>query len=260
MACAPLLLAEQASPLDRAYRQMYNLDFNGAHKTIAEWNKVAPEDPLGPASDAAAYLFTEFDRLHILQGEFFTHDENFRTEQQLTPNPQTVAAFQSQITNAETLAEKALSKDARDTNALFAKALALGLRSDYEGLVEKKYMSSLSNTKAGRTTAEKLLTIDPHYYDAWLAIGVENYMLSLKPMAVRWLLRLTGNQTDRVAGVEKLKITAEKGRYLRPFARLLIAVAALREHDIPRAKQLLKELRDEFPGNHLYASELARLN
>ena len=126
MACAPLLLAEQASPLDRAYRQMYNLDFNGAHKTIAEWNKVAPEDPLGPASDAAAYLFTEFDRLHILQGEFFTHDENFRTEQQLTPNPQTVAAFQSQITNAETLAEKALSKDARDTNALFAKALALG--------------------------------------------------------------------------------------------------------------------------------------
>ena len=260
MASAPLLPAEQPTLLDRAYRQMYNLDFNGAHKTIAEYAKVAPDDPLAPASDAAAYLFTEFDRLHILQGEFFTHDENFRTQQQLTPNPQTVAAFQSQITHAESLAEKALRKNEKDTNALFAKALALGLKSDYEGLVEKKYMSSLSNTKAGRLTAEKLLSIDPNYHDAWLAIGVENYMLSLKPMAVRWLLRLAGNQTDRVASVEKLKITAEKGRYLRPFARLLIAVAALREHDIPRAKQLLKELRDEFPGNHLYASELARLN
>ena len=239
---------------------MYNLDFNGAHKTIAEWTNVAPEDPLGPASDAAAYLFTEFDRLHILQGEFFTHDENFRTQQQLSPNPKIVAAFQGQIAQAETLAEKALGKNGNDTNALFAKALALGLRSDYEGLVEKKYMSSLANTKAGRFTAEKLLSIDPNYYDAWLAIGVENYMLSLKPMAVRWLLRMAGNQTDRLAGVEKLKITAEKGRYLRPFARLLIAVAALRERDIPRAKQLLTELRDEFPGNHLYASELARLN
>ena len=239
---------------------MYNLDFNGAHKTIAEWTNIAPEDPLGPASDAAAYLFTEFDRLHILQGEFFTHDENFRTQQQLSPNPKIVAAFQGQIAQAETLAEKALGKNGNDTNALFAKALALGLRSDYEGLVEKKYMSSLANTKAGRFTAEKLLSIDPNYYDAWLAIGVENYMLSLKPMAVRWLLRMAGNQTDRLAGVEKLKITAEKGRYLRPFARLLIAVAALRERDIPRAKQLLTELRDEFPGNHLYASELARLN
>ena len=259
MASVPLL-ATEPTLLDRAYRQMYNLDFNGAHKTIAELTKVAPDDPLAPASDAAAYLFTEFDRLHILQGEFFTHDENFRTQRQLSPNPQTVAAFQSQITKAENLAEKALGKNGNDTNALFAKALASGLRSDYEGLVEKKYVSSLSNSKAGRTTAEKLLSIDPHYYDAWLAIGVENYMLSLKPMAVRWLLRMTGNQTDRVAGVEKLKITAEKGRYLRPFARLLIAVAALREHDIPRAKQLLTELRDEFPGNQLYASELARLH
>ena len=254
------MLAQKPTLLDRAYRQMYNLDFNGAHKTIAEWTNIAPEDPLGPASDAAAYLFTEFDRLHILQGEFFTHDENFRTQQQLSPNPKIVAAFQGQIAQAETLAEKALGKNGNDTNALFAKALALGLRSDYEGLVEKKYMSSLANTKAGRFTAEKLLSIDPNYYDAWLAIGVENYMLSLKPMAVRWLLRMAGNQTDRLAGVEKLKITAEKGRYLRPFARLLIAVAALRERDIPRAKQLLTELRDEFPGNHLYASELARLN
>ena len=255
-----LMSAQQPTLLDKAYRQMYNLDFSGAHKTIADWSKIAPADPLGPASDAAAYLFDEFDRLHILQGEFFTHDENFRTQQKLTPDPKVVDAFQKQLAIAEKLADSAIAKNGQDTNALFAKALSLGLRSDYEGLVEKKYMSSLANTKKGRFTAEKLLSIDPNYHDAWLAIGVENYMLSLKPMAVRWLLRMAGNQTDRVAGVEKLKITAEKGRYLKPFARLLIAVAALREKDIPRAKLLLKELRDEFPGNHLYASELARLN
>ncbi len=33
---------------------------------------------------------------------------------------------------------------------------------------------------------------------------------------------------DRNQGIERLRITAEKGNYLKPYARLLLAVAALR--------------------------------
>ena len=43
-------------------------------------------------------------------------------------------------------------------------------------------------------------------------------MLSLKPAPVRWLLRLGGAQTDKMEGIQKLQLTAEKGRYLRPYA------------------------------------------
>ncbi len=57
---------------------MYNLDFEGAHRTFAQWQQQHPEDPLGPVSDAAAYLFGEFDRLHILQSQFFIDDSSFR--------------------------------------------------------------------------------------------------------------------------------------------------------------------------------------
>ena len=63
--------------------------------------------------------------------------------------------------------------------------------------------------------------------DAYLAVGVENYMLSLKPAPVRWILHMTGAQTDKETGVRQLKLTAEGGRYLRPYARLLLAVAAV---------------------------------
>jgi len=51
---------------------MYNLDFDGAHQTFAAWERSHPDDPLGPVSNAAAYLFAEFDRLHILESELFT--------------------------------------------------------------------------------------------------------------------------------------------------------------------------------------------
>lgn len=249
----------EPSLVDAAFRRMYDLDFEGAHRALAEWMRLHPDDPLGPAADAAAHLFTEFDRLRILQSEFFTNDSGFLAQGRLAPNPVEARAFEQRLAQARQLASSALVKSPKDTNALFAQLLVYGLRSDYDGLIEKKYLSSLTTTKQGRQLAEKLLAVDDGYADAWLAIGVENYLLSLKPLPVRWFLRLYGNSTDKELGLEKLRITAEKGRYLRPFAQLLLAVASLRDRDVAQGRRILESLQAEFPHNHLYREELARL-
>ena len=62
-AAAPLACAE--TPLEQGYRAMYNMDFAEAHRVFETWSREHPRDAVAPASDAAAYLFTEFDRLHI---------------------------------------------------------------------------------------------------------------------------------------------------------------------------------------------------
>jgi hypothetical protein len=54
-------------------------------------------------------------------------------------------------------------------------------------------------------------------------------------------------------------VTAAKGHYLAPYARLLLAVAALRDHDRLQARALLSSLAEEFPRNPLYRKELARI-
>jgi len=253
-------VAVAACCLDEGFAQMYNLDFPAAHRIFGEWIKAHPDDPVGPAADAAAYLFAEFDRLRILQSEFFLQDDNFRTVRRLSADPAVQKSFETQLAKADELAKVAISKNPADTNAMFAGVLLLGLRADYQGLIEKRYLASLATTRAGRAAAERLLAVDAQYHDAWLAIGVENYLFSLKPLPLRWLLQLAGNATDRDVGLEKLRITAEKGRYFKPFAELLLAVAALRANDEGRAKAILKSLRDRFPHNHLYAEELARLD
>lgn len=99
----------------------------------------------------------------------------------------------------------------------------------------------------------------PDCYDADLAVGVENYLLSLKPLPLRWLLRLGGAGVDENAGIEDLRITAVKGRYLLPYARLLLALAALRDRDAVTARQMLTWLATEFPNNDLYWKELVKL-
>lgn len=252
--CAAALAAQSRS-LEEGYRQMYNMEFTQAHATFHEWERVHPEDPMGPASDAAAYLFSEFDRLHILQAEFFIHDQHFITDHKLTPDPGLKRDFEASLDAARKLA----SRTPNEPNSMFATILANGLHSDYLALIEKRYGASLKEMKAGRMMAERLLAANSTYYDAWVAVGVENYMLSIKALPLRWLLQLTGAETDRAVGLEKLRLVAEKGHYLAPFARLLLAVAALRDHDTTRARDLLTGLTREFPRNPLYAQELARL-
>ena len=248
-----------SSVLDLGYRQMYNLQFEEAHQAFQHWGQTHPYDPMGPTSDAAAYLFAEFDRLGVLQAELFVHDEKFQQRQTGKPDPVAKKALEQALVNSDQLADAILRYSPQDSNALLAKVLNLGLRADYLALVEKRDLASLSYMKSAGVLAEKLLAFNPTCYDAYLAVGVENYMLSLTPAPVRWLLRLYGAGTDKEQGLKKLQLTAKKGHYLLPYARLLLAVAALRDKNHDQAKELLAGLAQEFPNNPLYRKELSRL-
>ncbi len=155
----------------------------------------------------------------------------FRRLPKLQPDPGVRAAFDEELKKAGQLSDAILERMPQDADALFARILALGLRADYESLIERRDLDALKVIKTSRASAEKLLTIEPDYYDAYLAVGVENYLLSLKPAPVRWFLEIGGAETDRDRGIEDLRLTAEKGHYLSPYARLLLGVAALREKD-----------------------------
>ena len=239
---------------------MYNLQFEEAHRTFNGWEQLHPDDPLGPASDAAAFLFSELDRLGVLQWELFLDDEKFKQTRKLTPDPATRQAFDKALAMSERLADDVLARSPQDRNALLAKIMDQGLRSDYLALIEKRYLASLGYMRKARIFADKLLAMDPSCYDAYLAIGVENYVLGLKPAPVRWVLRVFGAQTDKDRGIEKLRLTAEKGHYLLPLAQLMLAVAALRDKNRKQARELLLGLARQFPNNTLYRRELDRLH
>ena len=101
-------------------------------------------------------------------------------------------SFNERIDQADRLADTALQKSNVDARALFVKTLTHGLRADYVALIDGNGVKALSYTKAGRIYAERLLAADPQAFDAYLGQGVENYLLSLKPIALRVLLRLPG--------------------------------------------------------------------
>uniref|UniRef100_A0A7V4XTK2 Lipoprotein n=1 Tax=Acidobacterium capsulatum TaxID=33075 RepID=A0A7V4XTK2_9BACT len=253
-------LAAHADPvLEHGYGQMYNVNFAGAHQTFDAYIQAHPDDPMGPVSDAAAYLFAELDRLGILDLRLFADNSRFSHRKRPTPNPAVQQKFQARIDEAKRLAAAALSKNPKDVSALLASTLADGLQSDYAALILKHDLDALRFSNRATVLAQKTLAVDPHCYDAYLAVGIENYLLGIKPAPVRWVLSWTGAQTNASAGVRELRLAAAHGHYLAPFARLLLAVADIRQKNYAGARDLLLGLSQEFPANPLYRREYQRI-
>ncbi len=248
------------NPLDDGYRDMYNLRFLDAHIKFQDWMKAHPDDPMGPVSDGAAWLFSEFERLHIIDVQLFANQSKFDSRSSLTPDPAVRKAFDDRLNQASNLADLALKKNAKDARALYVKTLVSGMRSDYALMIDKKDLNALNYSKDASAWSKQALAADPHMYDAYLASGVENYMLSLKWAPLRWLLNWTGAGTNREEGLRLLRLTATQGYYLAPFARMMLAVAALRENKPQEARAILIELKKEFPMNALYDRELALIH
>ena len=245
--------------LDRGFHLLYDLDFAGAHQVFFSWQAEHPDDPLGPASDAAGLLFSEFNRLGVLESQFYASDDAFAARKKLSPNPAVRERFNAALEQAESRARARLAVDPKDRDALFAMTLSSGLRADYAALIEKRNLASLHYTREASAWALQLLAVDPHCYDAHLATGFSKYIVGSMAAPVRWFLRLGGVAGNKSEGISELQLTAEHGRYLAPFARILLAIAYVREKDPDRARQILSSLRDEFPGNPLFTREIARL-
>src|ERR1700748_80207 len=60
--------------------------------------------------------------------------------------------------------------------------------------------AALRYTRQGRQFAEVLLKQRPDDYDAYLAVGVENYLSGIKPAPIRRLLSADGVETDKAHG------------------------------------------------------------
>src|SRR5271163_2912144 len=99
------------SPLEHGFSGLYNLDFAGAQRDFTAWQQLHPEDPVGPVSEAAGCLFSEFNRLGGLEGQLYENDDVFVGRPKLTPDPTVRERFLGAIRRAENLSRTRLTKD-----------------------------------------------------------------------------------------------------------------------------------------------------
>jgi hypothetical protein len=243
--------------LEAAFNHMYALKFAEARVEIAAYQKLHPTDALGKAAEAASYLFEEFEEKGVLTSAFFLDDKRFLGGIEGSPEKNRNPNFMEANRLAREMAQERLRMYARDPDPLLVLSIADGMESNYDALIEKKQLASLSMLKQADAEATKVLSIDPSAQDAYVSLGSANYVIGCLPSYKRAFLWFGGVHGDKQRGIEQMREAATGGHFLRPFAQIMLALAHEREHQYREASALLAQLQKEFPENPHFAAELA---
>ena len=258
--CLPALAAEPEN-IDTAVQRMYDFNFPASQEILSRYVAQHPEDPLPYAFRASAYLFKELDRMSILESEFLTDDNRIaEKKKKLDPDPATRKSFLQAVSDTESRSNTVLKANPNDIRALFAMSIAQGVATDYMAFVEKRQIASLSVAKRSNSYAQRLLKLDPKFYDAYLTCGISEYMVGSLPFFVKWFVHFDNIEGDKKRGVDRLILVAREGHYFKPFSKILLATIALREKRPRDAQRFLQELATQYPENPLFRKELDKLN
>jgi hypothetical protein len=88
-----------------------------------------------------------------------------------------------------------------------------------------------------------------------MALGAASYIVGSLPAYKRAFAWVGGVKGDRERGMRQLEMASRQGRFLKAYAKMLLALALLREKQGSRAVRLLDELIAEYPRSPLFARE-----
>ncbi len=245
---------ELSAGFDLLYRQR----FAEAREAFASWESRNPQEPFGQVAIAAAYLFEELSRQGVLTSDFFLNEKKFLHGIEGSPDSERMSHFRDAIARACELARERQKTNPKDGEALLALTLAAGMESDAESILQKRHLAGLKSMKKANGYAKELLAQYPDATDAYVATGIANYVIGSQSGSTRFALWFGGIHGDKKLGMEQVARTVEDGRYLRPFAKIILALAARREKQDTLAQRLFGELTKQYPDNEQFASEYAK--
>jgi hypothetical protein len=247
--------------LDEVVQHMYDFDFPSTYELLDRYIAAHPQDALPYAFRASAYLFSELDRLGILESEFLIDDNRIiEKKAPLSPDPAIRTRFLQALEDTRTRAERALRANPSDRDALFAMSISQGVATDYMAFVEKRQISSLSAARKSNDYAQRLLRADPKFVDAYMTAGLSEYMIGSLPFFIRWFVHFDNVSGSKERGKQNLELVSREGHYFRAFAKILLGIISLREKRPKEAQKLLVDLNHQYPTNPLFQKELVKLN
>ncbi len=244
--------------VDLVFDRLYNFDFPASQAVARAYSQQRPDDPLGHASLTASYLFSEMNRLQVFDKDMF-REEKMSGEQAKQIAQEARRGFEDALNKAKSTAAEALGRNPNDTNALLALVIATGAERDFAALVEKRLKDSYFAAKASQDYALRLQKIDPKASDAWFTRGFSEYLVGSVPFVIRWIMKIDQVTGDKKKGVEYMERCAQSGKYLRPFAQMMLASIYQKEKRTKDTRRLLEAFAAEYPKNETVRRELEKL-
>jgi hypothetical protein len=224
--------ADQA--IRRAMNATYNLDLAEARRAARSLQGTHPDHPVGFLLEAETYWWeSQIDPTRDdIEKQFFTIQDK------------TIA-----------IGEKALKAKKYPTIEIQAYlASAWGSKARFRLTQSGVGYRTVMDGKTAHNYAEEVYKADPKYTDILVGIGAYNYFTGRIPAILKPLAFLLGASGDPVLGLQQLRTAAEKGRYARTEAKIVLFTALMKDGAYADSFKVLQGLMSDYPANHaLYA-------
>jgi tetratricopeptide (TPR) repeat protein len=241
--------------LDAGFVHFYNNEYDQALEIFEQQVKANPQDATCYNAVAQAILYREMYRDGALESQLVTGSNAFLRRSKMNVSAQDKTRFNEVTRRAISLSESILKRNPKDVDALYAIAVAHGLRANFLFLVDKAWMQALRECITSRKANDRILELDPGFVDAHLIHGISEYVVSCLPVYLRMLGAINGFHADKEGGIRQLQLVATSGVRNRFDAAILLAVIYRRDRRPNDAIPLLKMLARTFPRNYLFPLE-----
>ena len=244
----------------KGFEDFYNLDYDKSIKEFETVMQAHPDDPFVVNHVLSAVIFKELYKIGALDTEAYA-TESFLNKKYLQPlDPKVHDRVNQLSTHAIELCDARLNTNPNDTNALYARGVAKGLRSTYMGMAEHAWFAALRNAIGARHDHERVLELDPKYIDAKISVGVDLYVIGSLSWPARVAGSVAGLSGNKQKGLDYLRdVVAHGSPEVAWDAKIALALFLRREQKYDEALQIVGGMNQAFPRNFLVATEYAHL-
>ena len=238
------------------FEALYNLDYEGARRRFNEMTRLFPDHPAGYQFLAAGLWLKTLNESRRLQASLY-NNEGFYKEKDDQADPKVVAEFRDLTRKVKELCEARLKRNPNDEDALYYLGAVEGLKAAWGSMVERSFMSALTNGKDSVEHHRDLVKIDPNYTDAKVTIGMYDYVVGTLPPLYKLGATFLGYRGSRKRGLATLEQVAREGKWARDDAKSLLIALLKRENRFRDAYNYANELALKYPRNYLFKMEAA---
>lgn len=241
---------------EAGFVSIYNLDYPAARVTFERMVEIEPGHPAGHFYIASYHWLSTLDSMRRLQIGLYNRDAFYMGKDDKV-DPRLDRQFRDAAQKAIDVAQARVAASPKDAEALYYLGAAFGLRASYEATVVRRFGPAMRDATKGVKYHRMVVQIDPSYADAYLSIGLYDYIVGTLPWPVKLLLAIGGVRGNRRRGIEEIASAAEKGKYARDDARTMLVAIYAREGNWAEATRLLDDLLAKYPQNYLFQLERA---
>ncbi|HEY6328456.1 MAG TPA: hypothetical protein VI756_03895 [Blastocatellia bacterium] len=239
---------------------LYNLDYQKAREMFTQMTRDAPNNPAGYVYLANNLWLETLNHSRRLSTSLYSSDSFYvQTQESDVTDRGRDRQFNAYIEQALAVCAELLKKNPNDTEALYYRGSALGLSAGYKATVGRSFRGAIWDANKSIQIQREVLKLDPNYYDAYLSVGLYEYVIDSLPLPWRVLARLAGLKGSKERGIQELETVVQQGKYASDDARVVLVGIYGREKRNDLALGQLDALAAKYPQNYLIGIEHARM-